>query len=104
MSTRWQMQPASPTSSSVARKDVTSSTGSFLMKRTVSVRKKNAPSEKETRRRRGSRVEKRLGDVYRRSSARRLNSVDFPALVYPTRETVGTGLCFRLCRWLDRLF
>jgi hypothetical protein len=51
------------------------------MKPTVSVRKKNAPSVNDTRRNRGSRVEKRFGDVYRFSFVNRLNRVDFPALV-----------------------
>ena len=47
---------------------------------------------------------KRFGDVKRFSRARALNRVDFPALVYPIRETVGMGLFRRLSRWLARLF
>src|SRR5690554_3194483 len=88
-------------SSRVARKASTNWWGSLLIKPTVSTRKTSCRLGRTTRRRAGSRVAKSRSETSTSVPVIARKSVDFPALVYPTKANTGQAF-FSLgarCKW-----
>ncbi len=102
-STTWTMRSDSPTTSRVERKASTTWWGSLRTNPTVSVTSTVSPPGRSSCRVRGSRVENSRFSTRTSEPHSRLSRVDFPALVYPTSDTVRWRDRARPLRWVRRV-
>ena len=103
MSRTWTTKSAAFTSSRVARNAATSWVGKSDTKPTVSDKIALSTPGRLICRIVGSSVAKSKSSAITVAPVMRLNNVDFPALVYPTRAITGQGAFFRRSRCRPRV-